>query len=258
MQVGAAACCPSEALMKDNMIVQIARVDCVSDADKEQMFIVLQSYFSNLKIDVFMNDMSEKNWVIIMREGSHKIFGFSTIQLLQASPRGEPIVYVFSGDTIVDREYWQYNMLTPAFGFFMLRMIEDFAGTPVYWFLISKGYRTYRFLPTYFNIFYPTYDKSTPPEYDLLLRHICNYKFGDHYDPGRGIVSFNGHKDHLNNEMCQVPETRKNNPHIKFFLERNPDYRRGDELACIADISRENLNRKAYRIMEGRSVEWVE
>lgn len=244
--------------MDDNMKVQIVRLPYISNVDKEQMFTLLRHYFSNLKIDIFMKDMSEKDWVIVMREGEHKIFGFSTLQVLESGLGDREVVYVFSGDTIIDRDYWQYNTLAPAFGFFMLRMIEEYPGQSIYWFLISKGYRTYRFLPTYFNVFYPIYDRPTPRQYQLLLDHICRKKFGDHYNPERGTVSFDGTKDHLNNEMCEVPESKKNNPHIKFFLEKNPHYSRGDELACIADISKENLNRKAYRIMEGRSVEWIE
>ena len=46
--------------------------------------------------------------------------------------------------------------LAGSFGHFMLRMLKEHRGTPVYWFLISKGYRTYRFLPVFFNRFYPT------------------------------------------------------------------------------------------------------
>ncbi len=244
--------------MQENMKVQIVRRSRVTGGEKEEMFSLFRHYFVNLELDVFLRDLEEKNWVIMMRTGANRIFGFSTIRVLEKEVGGRRVVYVFSGDTIVERDYWQYNMLAPAFGFFMLRMIEEFPGTPVYWFLISKGYRTYRFLPTYFNRFYPCYFEETPQEYDVLLKFICREKFGQNYDPEKGIISFKGAREHLNDEMCEVPESRRNNPHVKYFLERNPHFQRGDELACIADISRENLNRKAYRIMENRSVEWLE
>lgn len=244
--------------MSSDLNMQIIKISLVSEGEKMEMFNLIKGYFSNFKIEEFFKDMSEKDWVIVLREVDEKIFGFSTIQVIRSKVDGREVVYVFSGDTIVDPHYWQANMLAPAFGFFMLRMIDDYKGIPVYWFLITKGYRTYRFLPIYFRKYYPVYNQETPPEYDRLLKFICTRKFGEWYNPETGVITFNGARDHLNDRMCEIPESKKQNPHIKFFLEKNPYYYQGDELACIADISRENLNRMAYRIMEEKSVQWVE
>jgi hypothetical protein len=244
--------------MSLDMNMQIIKISRVSGDEKMEMFNLINSYFSNFQIETFLKDISEKDWVIVLREPGEKIFGFSTIQVIPAAVDGREVIYVFSGDTIVDPQYWQANMLAPAFGFFMLRMIDDYKELPVYWFLITKGYRTYRFLPMYFRKYYPAWNKETPPEYDRLLKYICTGKFGKWYNPGTGVITFNGAKDHLNDQMCEIPESKKQNSHIKFFLEKNPYYYRGDELACIADISRENLNKLAYRIMEEKSVQWIE
>jgi len=239
------------------MEMQIVKLSLVKESEKREMYVLHRDYFSNDSMETFMRDMGEKNWIIVLRD-NETIFGFSTIQVIEDIVDNRGTVFVFTGDTIVDRQYWQSNMLAPAFGFFMLRMIEDYEGHSIYWYLISKGYRTYRFLPVYFRKYYPVYNEATPERYDRLLQFISSKKWGDSYDPETGIVSFNGKKDHLNEGMCRVPESKKKNPHIRFFLERNPYYYRGDELACIAEISRENLNELAYRIMENKSVQWVE
>jgi len=241
-----------------NIKIEIVKISRVTENEKLEMFNLIKSYFSNFKKETFLKDMAEKDWVIVLRELGEKVFGFSTIQVIPETVDSREVIYVFSGDTIVDPKYWQTNMLAPAFGFFMHRMIEDFKGYPIYWFLITKGYRTYRFLPLYFRKYYPAYNRETPPEYDRLLKFICTAKFGECYNPETGVIGFNGVKDRLNDRMCTVPESKKRNPHIKFFLEKNPYYYRGDELACIADISKENLNELSYRIMEEKSVQWVE
>lgn len=238
--------------------VQIVKAARITDLEKEEMFALISTYFSNVAHQRFMGDMAEKDWVIVMREKGGKLCGFSTVEVLRERVDDREVVYVYSGDTIVEPQYWQSNLLAPAFGFFMLRMIGEHDGLPVYWFLITKGYRTYRFLPVYFRKFFPTYREEIPGEYDRLLKYICRKKFADYYDPESGIISFNGSKDHLNEEMCRVPQEKRRNPHVKYFLERNPYYYRGDELACIADISKENLNERAYRIMLEKQIKWVE
>ncbi|MCP5107528.1 MAG: hypothetical protein GY950_29340 [bacterium] len=242
------------------MKVQIVKIPFVKESEKEEMFYLHQSYFANDKLDTFLEDMSEKNWIIILGddEDGGKILGFSTIQVIESSLDNETVIFVYTGDTIVDKNCWQSNLLAPAFGHFMLRMIDEYDGFSIYWYLISKGYRTYRFLPVYFNKYYPIYTEKTPPHYDRLLQLISKKKWGENYNPETGIVSFSEAKDHLNDEMCRVPESKKKNPHINFFLEKNPDYYIGNELACIAEISKANLNRLAYRVIESRAVEWVE
>jgi hypothetical protein len=34
---------------------------------------------------------------------------------------------------------------------------------------------------------------------------------------------------------------------VRFFIERNPGHARGDELCCLAPLTRENFTRAAYR-----------
>jgi hypothetical protein len=36
---------------------------------------------------------------------------------------------------------------------------------------------------------------------------------------------------------------------VRFFLERNPHYDRGDELCCLAPLTQENFTRAAYRVI---------
>lgn len=235
----------------------IARVGKVSEADKEAMFLLHASYFSNVRRDTFHADMNAKDWVIILRSGG-SIVGFSTQQVLRLPVDGIDRMFLFSGDTIIDREHWQDSTLAGCFGHVMLKLMVEHADTPLHWFLISKGYRTYRFLPVFFNRFYPAFDRPTPPDCAALIRAVADHKFGDAYDVQAGLVRAKGEKDRLKPEMCHVPLSRRNDPHVRFFLERNPGYADGDELACIAEISRENLNKLAWRVIEHTTVTWDE
>jgi hypothetical protein len=235
----------------------IAKLPRITDCQKEAMFELHSHYFANVRRNVFLDDMNGKDWIILLREEGH-IVGFSTLQLLRLTVDGAERLFLFSGDTIVDRAHWQDSTLAGCFGHFMLRLMTEHPDLPRYWFLISKGYRTYRFLPVYFKRFYPACDRPTPPAYAALLDAVATRKFGPAYDTTAGIVRSGSQKDRLRPEMCGIPASRRNDPHVRFFLERNPSYGQGDELACIADIARENLNRYAWRVIEHTAVEWDE
>ncbi len=235
----------------------IAALPRIQASEKDAMFLLHKRYFCNVRRDNFLKDLAEKQWVILLRDGG-EIVGFSTLQVIRLSVDAGERVFLFSGDTIVDQAHWQDSTLAGCFGHVMLRLLAGNERAPVYWFLISKGYRTYRFLPVYFNRFYPAFDRTTPVVYARLIQAVASHKFGAAYDAATGLVRCGGLKDRLRPEMCSVPAGRRSDPHVRFFLERNPTYCLGDELACLADISRENLNRYAWRAIEHTTVAWDE
>ena len=67
-----------------------------------------------------------------------------------------------------------------------LSLIDKYRDEPLYWYLISKGYRTYRFLPVFFREFYPRHDVATPPVEAAVLYALGRRKFGDSYDGANG------------------------------------------------------------------------
>jgi len=236
----------------------IIRQSLVRQSERFAMYDLHSSYFCNLNKRTFFNDMSMKDWIIILRDGNNIICGFSTIEIIHTKINNKQQIFLFSGDTIVNKKCWNTTSLAGSFGHIILRLNKRFNNIPLYWFLISKGYRTYRYLPIFFKHFYPAYNANTPLEYDSLLKYICGKKFRKNFDPSCGIIKFAGSKDYLIPEMNKIPTSRKKNPHVSFFLEKNPGFIRGDELACIASISLENLNRTGLRVIENTEVIWNE
>jgi hypothetical protein len=238
--------------------IAILKPQSLSEFERYQMFSLHACYFRNDRFDRFCADLDAKHCVIVAWNGDREIKAFSTMHTIDVSLGETPYLFAFSGDTIVDRAAWHRNMLAPAIALFFSRLIEERPSVRRYWFLISKGYRTYRSLPIFFNRFYPHYAHPTPQHEQRLLSHIAKLKFGKNYDALRGIVSYEEPRDFLSEEMQKIPEGKENDPHVRFFLERNPGFRRGDELACLAEISHDNLNSKAHRlIVTGRrTVNW--
>ena len=217
---------------------------------KDQMFELMSASFEGLDYETFSRDLKEKDWVILLTNSAGRIVGFSTQMLTSAEVDGARVRAVFSGDTIVDRNYWGQTELIRIWGRFALRLIDRYEGDPLYWFLICMGYRTYRFLPVFFHEYYPRPGAEIPERTRVVLETLAGAKFGDHFDREAGIIRRGRASTRLRPGVGEVDTARERNPHIRFFVSRNPDHVEGEELACIAPLTRENLKPRAHAIIE--------
>ncbi|HYH06032.1 MAG TPA: hypothetical protein VEK11_03130 [Thermoanaerobaculia bacterium] len=205
--------------------------------DRDAMFALYTSYFATSDRIAFERDLAEKEWVVLLRDEHGVIDGFSTLMRFEID--GATIFY--SGDTIVARHRWGTFDLPRTWS----RYVFAHAGENAYWFLISSGFRTYRYLPLFFRNFYPR-DASLKP----LLDAIASEKFGDAYDARTGVIRLATPAPLR--EGISDPELRLSNPHVRFFLEANPGHADGDELACLVPIDVANLTPAGLRMIGRR------
>jgi hypothetical protein len=214
-------------------------VSDVTSVELDTMFELFQRYYRNAGYDQFYRDFREKDDVIILKdEETGRMRGFSTLATYTMNTERGEIDILFSGDTIIDRAYWGQQELVKSWCSYVG---QRFGGTerPAYWFLISKGYRTYLYLPLFFKEFYPRWDMSTPSHVQALLDRFARQKYSDAY--ADGLIRFAQPRDALRQDLAEIAPQRLKNPHVNYFLQRNPEYQRGDELACIAPLHAENL-----------------
>ncbi len=222
------------------------------------MLGLMEAHFEGVTRAVFERDLAEKRWAILLRTEAGELAGFSTVQVLDTVFEGQPHRFLFSGDTIVAPAYWNQPALAGAFGHLILRAMAEYGEERLHWFLITKGYRTYRFLPLNFTSFHPAPGRPVPAEAQALLAHVARLKFGAQFDAACGVIRADGTKDRLRPELCAIPEGRATDTHVRFFLERNPDYAKGDELACLADLRKDNLTALGWRQIERTRPRWVD
>jgi hypothetical protein len=68
---------------------------------------------------------------------------------LRFEAEGAPIMALFSGDTIISHHHWGEQELAHAWCYFAGQIKRQCPELPLYWFLIVKGHRTYRYLPAF-------------------------------------------------------------------------------------------------------------
>ncbi|MEW5801891.1 MAG: hypothetical protein AB1847_07260 [bacterium] len=248
----------AEEALKDTLAVYLKRVNKISRSEIEKMFLLHTQYFDQARMENFVHDLKEKDWCILIGDEDKSIKGYSSLQLIDTTFDGKQCKFLFSGDTLVAQENWRDNLLTGAFGHFVLYLNQKFPHHELYWLLISKGFRTYRFLSLYYKEFYPVYDRQTPENVKALMDHICSIKFASRYDSQSGLVLTDGQSDYLKPHMAAIRQGRQSNPHISYFLKKNPRYYLGDELVCIASLKKENFKSDLMeRVIRSVSVEWI-
>jgi hypothetical protein len=215
-------------------------VSCASLEERDEMYALFASYFARTDRARFESDLAEKDGVILLRDGD-RIRGFSTFKWMED---GE-IVAFFSGDTIVDREYWGETVLSRMWAKIAFAKADQIE-RKVYWFLIASGYKTWRFLPVFFREFYPNPDMPTPAHIQDTIDSLGTRKFGDQY--ADGIVRFRNATP-LRRGVAEITDERLRDPLIAFFARANPGHANGDELACVTEVSRANLTRAGQRMI---------
>jgi hypothetical protein len=225
----------------------VARTDLTS-ADIQSMFRVFNESFEDATTDLFQRDLSSKNWVILLRDGeSGELEGFSTLALYETAFNDKPLSVVYSGDTIIRPAYWGTPELPRSW---IRTVIEKSADLPqpLYWLLISSGYKTYRFLTVFYREFYPCYDRPTPLEMQMLMDHLAAQRFGADYHPDLGVVRFKAGATPLRDGVAEVTDGRLQDPHVAFYIARNPGHIHGDELVCLTRVHPDNFTAAGKRV----------
>lgn len=222
----------------------------LAPSDRDAMFELMGQNYANMRRDRFDADLDAKQWAIVVRSpGMGSIVGFSTQVMLTARIGDEPVRALYSGDTVVDREHWGDPALASAWGNFALELIDQHPPGPLYWFLTSKGFRTYRYLPLFFWTYFPRHDTQTPA-WERSVIDCFGQRIGSElFDPRSQIIRAAPGKDHVKPEIAEPGRRTGTDSHIRFFVERNPGFVRGDELCCLAPLTRENFTRAAYRVI---------
>jgi hypothetical protein len=233
------------------VVGRLRQVAEINKRERNEMFALMNRYFANVDRAQFDSDLDEKRWAIqVVDPGNGRIHGFSTQRLIEQHFEGRPITALFSGDTIVDPDLWGRNIVAQVWSQFVLSLFDAYPYGELYWFLITNSFRTYRYLPVFFQEFFPSFREATPDWAIRLIDALAGPRYPTAYDSATGVV-----RGHLwagcrpRSDIAGVTPQRLRDPHVEFFAERNPGYVDGDELCCIARLTIENVTPAARRLV---------
>ena len=238
--------------MRLNAVVDVAYVSAtravasLSGFERADMLDLFLAHYDGTDAEQFFADLDEKREVLLVSLGT-EIVGFTTIDVYERDWESRRIRIIFSGDTVVHRSHWGQQAL--AFGWIrrLAEISREKSAVPLYWFLIVKGHRTYKFLPTFAKSFYPHWSQDRT-DLKPLADALAADRFGEYYNPARGIVEFPESRGHLKSDLVRPTAAEMSRDAVQFFQRLNPDYERGCELVCLCEITVDNMRPLTRRL----------
>lgn len=204
---------------------------------RRRMFELMRHCYDNVEEPRFQADLDAKQHVILLTERSTgRLAGFSTIRLTEETLEGRRVEVLFSGDTAIHPDFWGSKLLQRAFGLFVVRRRLRHPFRPIFWLLISKGYRTYLLLVNHFPRSFPRFDHTPSDERAGFLSRLAERWWPDAWDSTRGILKFPERHDFVRTDLAPIDDEVLANPHVRYFVERNPGHAQGNELVCLAEL----------------------
>lgn len=232
------------------LAARVRRRSELDSADVRRMYALYDGYYADTSPEQFASDLAAKDYVIELTSGG-ELRGFSTVAVLQLHA-GAAVRAIYSGDTIIDHRYWGEQALAIAFCRLAGATKAAEPALPLYWFLITKGHRTYRYLGAFSHEYYPHPTRPTPALAARIIDVLAHSKFGAAWKPDLGVVRFERSLGRLRAQWSEPRPSLAGRAEVRFFLQRNPGHALGDELCCLTELAAPNLRSHARRaFLEG-------
>ena len=232
--------------MQRRYLSQVVPVAALPECTVKSMAGLYLDNYEGTSPDLFRSDLGAKDEaILILCEG--QLVGFTLLQVYTTNWRSRCVRIVYSGDTIVSPAHWGQQELAFAWIARAGQIWQQQPRLPLYWFLLVKGHRTFKYLPVFAKSFYPHWSE---PRDDLkaLAEQLASEKFGGSYDAKTGIVRFDTSRGHLKEAIAHCSEQELAKPATAFFLQKNPHYRLGHELVCLCELEPVNLKPLTARL----------
>lgn len=218
----------------------------LSDSTRQAMAALYLRYYDGSSEVLFQSDLNRKTETLLIYSGG-RLIGFTSQEVYYSNWRGQQIRVIYSGDTVVDQAHWGQQALAFSWIERAGQLKRERPDIPLYWFLIVKGHRTYRYLPAFSYNFHPHWSQDSG-DLKFLADALAVEKFGADYNPDKGVVAFAESRGHLKEAYAHPTADERSKRAVDFFMRRNPGYLRGHEMVCLCELSEQNLKPLTRRI----------
>lgn len=208
----------------------------------KQMYEIYEKYYENTNYELFQQDFLQKTGVfLVFAPKTNAIVGFSTIVERDFIIDGRARHAFFSGDTIIEKEYWGSRALQRCMIRYIVTTKLKHPTQPIYWMLISKGFKTYLLLTNNYITYYPNIENKNEHLKDMIQAY-CEQYYKEYYNKETGLLNFGDDYQPLKESVAPIHNVMRNkNKNIEFFESCNPTWIQGTELPCIGEMSWKDL-----------------
>jgi hypothetical protein len=208
------------------------------------MWQLYAEYYDNVEHEIFQRDLAEKDVVFLGTDGgTGQIVGFSTARFFLHRHAGRAAGVFFSGDTVFEPWYWGQTALHRAVLASFLTWKLRHPLTPLYWYLLCSGFRTYLILIRNWPTHWPHHERPTPDWEHGFIHSVGRQRYGDGWDPERGVLCMGKPQPVLKSGVAPASSELLALPEVAFFVQANPGHAEGDELAVVGRVDFKGVSR---------------
>ncbi len=220
------------------LVGSTTRVVNLDGKTRAAMWHLFQQYYDSVSEKRFDADLDDKTAVTLLRDsGDDSLQGFSTLVTWDRIVEKRSVRVVFSGDTIINEDYWGQTALQREFLKYIMGEALRRPLTPTYWYLLTKGYKTYLLLSRNFPEHWPRHESPTPSWQQALIAQVASEHWPQQWRQERGILEFKDCVGKLGTEVAPIRQDMLKRPDLRFFLEQNSGHAQGDELCCVGRVN---------------------
>jgi hypothetical protein len=226
----------------------VVRIEDLPEDTIRTMAALYLKNFDGSSESIFRSDLAEKNEVILLN-CKEQLVGFTTLKIFEVTWHSRPVRIVYSGDTIVSPLHWGQQELAFAWISRIGEIKHSAPALPLFWFLLVKGHRTFKYLSVFGKSFFPHWSVDRE-DLKSLADQLASAKFGSDYDPETGVVRFPTSRGHLKAAIADATPEEMTKAATQYFFQKNPGYRMGHELVCICELELFNMKPLTARIFK--------
>ena len=182
--------------------------------------------------------------VVLFRDDMDTLVGLTMFTVDRIDVEGRPAVAFSILDTYLKPAMRHHEQAAMAFAVLSVRELYRNRGRAIYAVMPTGTYHGYELTTHSLATFYPRPGQEPPPRERAVLDAVAERRVPRIWDPERGVLV---HPQNLVPDVVKIPEERMADPVVAFFAERNPGYREGDVLMCVARITWDVPLRNAMR-----------
>mgnify|MGYP000093569878 CR=1 FL=1 len=185
-------------------------------------------------------DALKKRQRIALYKYKGDIVGIAALDIVAEEFEGKKVCSIYTGNTWI-RQDWRNKNLIQALSFVaMIQAKIKYPFHSLFWFFGSNNYMSYRLLYNNFDKYWPNIEKETPEWEMNYMRHLGMFYFDSTLDAETLVWSQKSARS-FKDEDTKLTNKQKNDPHIDFYVKRNPGYVHGDRLMCMAPLDKNTI-----------------
>jgi hypothetical protein len=223
----------------------------LDQTELDSMLKLMQENYTDISREQFLNDLSQKEYAGLLYDCNNCVQGFTTYAVNPNQSGSFNYAVLFSGDTIISPEYWGTIELIRGWCYSVAHIMKTHPEKTWYWFLLSKGHRTFMYLPLFFESYYPQMDGEQEQQSFLfeMLEELAGKIYPNLYEKGSGIIRFPYQGGELKEDLAKGTFDKASKKQVKWFIQNNPNFFKGDELICLCKIDPKNMRGFAKKFL---------